>query len=414
MKTISLIVLGMLSWQVSEADNKTLTLAQCLDMAMERSYQMQAADKATERAQALQGTAWDVEKTSLSLSQDPTSGGSPDNALTLSQTIDFPTAYIARRSQLKAEAQAERSKKEVVRNQLRGEVAAAYWQLVYQVERIHILQRQDSVLVRYHDTAAKRYAAGESRKLELLSAERMMQENRLELASAESERGVAQNRLMTLLNTADPIMPADTRLTPVSYVLSDYDYQQTAEGRYAQNRMAVADKGVAVEKNGYAPSLSLGLRTQMVITGWDPYHENRARYEGGNFMGFEVGVGIPLFWGATRAKVKAAKKEREMVELEMKQQQSQRESDYTVCRNRYTTAYNRLAYYEKEGDSRAEELGRLSTMEYENGEISYVEYVNALQESIGMKMKHATAINDYNQAVVALMQLTGDVSPTKL
>lgn len=409
MKKISLIALSLLLWQTAGADNKTLTLSQCLDMAVERSYLMQVAGKSAERAQALQGTAWDVEKTSLALSQDPTSGGSPDNAVTLSQTIDFPTAYVARRGQLKAEARAEQSKSAVVRNQLRGEVAAAYWQLVYQAERVFILQRQDSVLTRYRDMAAKHYAAGESRKLEVMSAERMHRENQLELASAESERIIAQNKLMALLNTTDHVVPADSRLTPMVYTLTDYDYQQTAEGQYAKNRLEAAEKGVAVEKNGYAPSLSLGLRTQMVITGWDPYHENRARYDGGNFMGFEVGVGIPLFWGATRAKVKAAKKEREMVELEMKQQQRQRESDYTACRDRYVAAYNRMAYYEKEGDSQAEELSRLSSVEYENGEISYVEYVDALQECIDMKMKHAAAINDYNQVVVTLMQLKGDL-----
>ena len=409
MKTTTLIALAVLSLQTAWADNKTLSLQQCMDLAVANNYQMQAADKATARAKALQGTAWDVEKTSLSLSQDPTSGGSPDNALTLSQTIDFPTLYAARRSQLKAETAAEQSKKRVVENQLRGEVAAAYWQLVYQTERIRILQQQDTVLARYAELASKRYAAGETRKLEQLSAERMQRENALELAAAKSEKTIAQKQLSLLLNTGDQVTPADTRLAAVTDGGSGYNYLQTAEGQYAASLITAADKSVTVEKNGYAPSFSLGLRTQMVITGWDPYHENRAKYSGGNFMGFEVGVGIPLFWGATRAKVKAAKIERERVEMEMKQQQQQRENEYSAFQDRYNAAYNRMMYYETEGGKQAEELGRLSVLEYENGEISYIEYVNALQESIDMKQKRAAAINDYNQAVIALKRMRGDL-----
>jgi cobalt-zinc-cadmium resistance protein CzcA len=49
----------------------------------------------------------------------------------------------------------------------------------------------------------------------------------------------------------------------------------------------------------------------------------------------------------------------------------------------------------------------LSAIEYENGEISYVEYVNAIEETIAVLMKHADAINEYNQAVIAIQRLTG-------
>lgn len=34
------------------------------------------------------------------------------------------------------------------------------------------------------------------------------------------------------------------------------------------------------DDNVYAPSLSLSLRNQMVISSWDPYHVNRNRFEG--------------------------------------------------------------------------------------------------------------------------------------
>lgn len=75
--------------------------------------------------------------------------------------------------------------------------------------------------------------------------------------------------------------------------------------------------------------------------------------------------------------------------------------------SRYTSAFNRLAYYEKEGTERASELARLSTLEYENGEISYLEYVNALQESIDVRMKYAAVVNEFNQTVISLRWLTG-------
>lgn len=402
----TMCALGVGLWLPSSA--QTLTLPQCLALASEHNLTLKQVDLQVARARTLQGTAWDIDKTELSLSQDPTSGGSPDNALAVSQTIEFPTVYAARHGQLKAETKAEESRRNVAALQLQADITAAYWQLVYNRERIHILASQDSVLSRYTDIARKRYTAGETRQLEVLTATRILRENRMELASAESDFKAGLHQLATLIGIDTAITPADTRLTPLAYQPREYVYGATAEGELAADRIDVADKALRVAKNGYAPSLSVALKNQLVITGWDPYHENRSRYTGGNFMGFEVGIGVPLFFGATKAKVKAARQSRDLAELAMLQQQFTRQKDYDAALARYTAAFNRLQYYEKQGSADAAEMVRLGTVEYENGEISYIEYINALQESIDTQLKRAAAISDYNQAVVALKRITGE------
>ena len=391
------------------AEAQTLSLPQCLALASEHNLTLKQADLQVERARTLQGTAWDIDKTELSLSQDPTSGGSPDNALAVSQTIEFPTVYAARHGQLKAETKAEESRRNVAAQQLRADIAAAYYQLVFAKERVGILTAQDSILAHYADIAQKRFKAGETRQLEALSAARLRRENQMELASAKAEFTVDQQQLAALIGTETEVTPADSRLTPLAYQPSEYIYAATAEGELAHNQLAVANKAVRVAKSGYAPSLSLTLKNQLVITGWNPYHENRSRYSGGNFMGFEVGIGVPLFFGATKAKVKAAKIERDIAETEARRQQLARQKDYDAALTQYTAAFNRMLYYEHEDTAGATEIARLGAIEYESGEISYVEYVNALQESIDSQLKRASAINDYNQAVVALKRLKGDI-----
>lgn len=408
--TISILLISVSSVAAKAADDGTrLSLAQCIALAAEHNLALQAADIQVERARTLQGTAWDIERTELSLSQDPTSGGSPDNALSLSQTIEFPTVYAARHSQLKAETRTEESLRNVTAVQIRADIAAAYWQLVYCHERRAIIAAQDTLLQRYANIAARRYEAGESRQLESLSATRMLRENHMELDAAQSELAAAQHRLAAYIGTDIAVVPSDARLTPISYQPREFVYAATAEGELAYNRLVVADKALRVAKNGYAPSLSVALKNQLVISGWDPYHENRSRYTGGNFMGFEVGIGVPLFFGATKAKVKAARQDREIAELNMHREQLARQKDYDAELARYTAAYNRMAYYEQQGTESAAEIARLGTVEYENGEISYIEYINALQESIDSRLKRASAINEYNQTVINIKRLTGEI-----
>lgn len=406
MMIIGLCGLALLPQTVLSQTRK-VSLQECINMALEKNPQMQVANKSVERAKALQGTAWEIDKTELSLSQDPTSGGSPDNALSLSQSIEFPTYYIARHKQLKAETQAERSKAAVVRLSLENDVKAAYYQAVYQAERLRVLESQDSLLAQYRTLAEKRYKAGETRQLELLSAERLQRENKMEVLAAHNELETAQLLLSRLVGSVETVEPKEDSLLPLDWKQASYNYSQTPDGQYSADRLKASEQAVRVAKNGFAPSLSLSLRNQLVISSWNPYDQDRSRFDGGNFMGFEVGVGIPLFYGATRAKVKAARKEREMIALEIKEQEQLCQQEYLSALSRMNAAYVRYTYYNEEGRERSDKMAEQGLLEYSQGEISYLEYMNVLQESIDLRLKRASALNDYNQCVLVMEKLCG-------
>lgn len=388
-----------------------MTLQQCFQLADRQNLALQSGRKAVEKAQVMQGTAWDLDKTEIAFSQNPASSGDTDNGLTFSQSIEFPTVYTARRGQLKAETQAEKSRLNVTSQQLRFEIANVYYAMLYQTHRLQILLQQDSVIQRYCDVAGKRYKAGEARQLEFLSADRMRNDNRLEMTKVKNEAENLQTALMALLNTTTPVVPAaDNLVIPQrSPVNAAFNYQQTADAQYQKDLISALDQEVKCAKTGYAPSLSLALRSQLLIDSWDPYHINRQRFTEGNFFGFEVTVGVPLFYGATKAKVKAAQKDREVALLAMQQEQREKERDYKQGYNRLQNAIKRMEYYSGENMAKAKDIERLSTLEYENGEISYVEYASALQEAIDMRLKQAEVVNEYNEAVLALMALNNSL-----
>lgn len=388
-----------------------MTLQQCFQLADRQNLALLSGRKAVEKAQVMQRTAWDLDKTEIAFSQNPASSGDTDNGLTFSQSIEFPTVYTARRGQLKAETQAEKSRLNVTSQQLRLEIASAYYAMLYQTHRLQILLQQDSVIQRYCDVAAKRYRAGEARQLEFLSADRMRNDNRLEMTKVKNEAENLQTALMALLNTTTPVVPAADNLviSQSSPMNAAFNYQQTADAQYQKDLISALDQEVKCAKTGYAPSLSLALRSQLLIDSWDPYHINRQRFTEGNFFGFEVTVGVPLFYGATKAKVKAAQKDREVAQLAMLQEQREKERDYKQGYNRLQNAIKRMEYYSGENMAKAKDIERLSTLEYENGEISYVEYASALQEAIDMRLKQAEVVNEYNEAVLALMALNNSL-----
>ena len=397
--------LATLSWLAAYPQAR-LTLEECIAVAEKNNYGIKAAEGEAEKARIMQGTAWDMEKTSLSLSQDPTSGGSPDNSLSISQSFEFPTVYALRRKSLKAETAEAQSRAKLGRKQLAAQVAEAYVQMVFALEKKRILSEQDTIVSEYLRLATVRYGAGEARQLEKLTASRMKSENSMELESADAELLTLRHRMWELLNTAEEILPADSELKPLPWDGgAEFDFSRTAEGEYSSNVLETARRKVSEAKGGWLPNFSIGLSGQMVLKGWNPYNVDRSRFGKGDFMGFEVGVGLPLFFGPTRAKVKAAGKDRETAELYAMQARQRGETEYRVERDKCLAARRRIDRYQGGGLAEAREMARIAKVSYENGDIGYVEYMQSLMESSDTRLKYAETVRDYNIAVLRLRNM---------
>lgn len=85
-----------------------------------------------------------------------------------------------------------------------------------------------------------------------------------------------------------------------------------------------------------------------------------------------------------------------------------RQSQYHAATNTMLAARRQLDYYNRSGNEATQKMADISRLAYQNGEISYIEHVSALQQSIDTGLKYAAAINSYNQSVIRLMTLRGD------
>lgn len=167
------------------AQNSIKSLQECIQSAVDNNLTMKSGRISIERAKDLQGTAFNIDKTGISLSQDFTEGGGTGNSLAISQSFEFPTVYGSRRGLLKAETNLERSNLEVTRNELVKEVTSTYYQLLYARENMKILQEQDSVYGKFLFLASAKFKAGETSRLEEMNAERLYNENKIELQKTE-------------------------------------------------------------------------------------------------------------------------------------------------------------------------------------------------------------------------------------
>lgn len=387
------------------AQSRQMTLQEVLAMAAERSLTLQNSRMEVDKTRILQGTAFHLDATSVSLSQDPTSGGSPDNAITVSQSFALPSVYSARRSLLKSETSAAQSRLAVSENELRREVSLAFYDLLYAQDVLHIYARQDSIYKNFNRVAEAKLGAGETGRLEQINAIRLKQENDIKNDIAQRDFLTAQLQLMKWLNSDTLVIPLATATNEL--IFADHSIADVPLLALAKSQEEVANRQLKLEKRNGLPTFSVGASVQTVIKGFNPYNIDRSAYGGGNFMGFSVGVNIPLAFGAQKARVKATRKEVEMAQLNVRNQEYVLRKSYDAAYNNYVSAYKAYNYYQKIGVPQAREMERISKVSYEYGQIGYVELMQNLQSALEVWKDFADATRQYYKAIVELNYLQG-------
>ena len=79
--------------------------------------------------------------------------------------------------------------------------------------------------------------AGETRQLELLSAERLQRENKMEVLAAHNELETAQLLLSRLVGSVEAVEPKEDSLLPLDWKQASYNYSQTPDGQYSADRL---------------------------------------------------------------------------------------------------------------------------------------------------------------------------------
>ncbi len=392
------------------AQNSVKSLEECIQLALDNNLTLQSGKISVERAKDLQGTAFNISKTTLSIVQDPTSGGSPDNSLSISQSFDFPTVYTTRHSLLKAETNLEQKYFELSKNELVKEVTSAYYQLLYANQVVNIFLEQDSIYSKFLFLATTKLKSGESNRLEQMNAERLYNENKIELQKAEKNVENIRLVLQQWMNTDQIIKPKENNLSTVlpTFQYAEFNAVQSPIAMIYEGKQEVSAKNATLQKNQFLPSFDFSLRNQLLISGFNPYDINRERFTGGNFMGFEVGMSIPLFFGEQRANIRAANKHIEIAQIQYQSTIQSLQKEFESYLNEYSNAKKNLDYYINTGNNQAEEMKRISQLSYEKGEIGYVEYIQNLKTVVEIHLQYRNVINKYNQTIINLNYLQGN------
>ena len=390
------------------ADAQKLTLEQAVQTALQNNLGIKSAEYQIEYFKELKKTGTDIGKLSAVWMHGQYNSIYQDNNLSLQQNIPFPSTLINQVKLGKEQVTGAQQNLIVQQNNLVYEVKSIYYQLVYQEAQKKLFFSQDSLYSDFAKASSLRYKTGESNLLEKTTAETQRMEiqnlQRQNLADIQ----ISGARLQALLKSDLPIVAAEELAKrPVPSELDSVLLQNNPSLKLMNQEVSINQQYKRVERNRVLPDLMVGAYIQSLtgiqnVNGQDIFYPRSKQ-----FTGFQLGLAIPLWIKPNLARAKAAAFQEEATRKSAQHFETILTGHYEQALRELDKNTATLNYYETSALQNAELILSQSRKAFHAGEIGYIEYLQSLKISVGIRANYLQALNQYNQSIVTLEFLLG-------
>ncbi len=381
---------------LSSKGQVSVTLDSAIANALRTHPQIQFSQQELEQQKALKRGSFNLENPSVG-TEAPYG---KKFEIAVQQNIQNPVIYIQQSKLGKQNVLLSEQNQQVTKWQLIRDVRTVYLNLQYAEIRVKQLSYQDSIFHNLSVAAERRFNAGDAGLLEKVSAETKSKEieNFLKQAKADLQNAQLQLQLITGLKDAnihskDKIGKMTTTI-PIEIKLDSTTITQSPLLKYFEQNTLVNKQNLRLQKSKVLPGLSIGYLNQV---GPDQPTNFRMRY----------GITLPLWFWTYSSQIKAAKYQYQMSQSQYAIAQKTYSSEYTQALNDFSKYSVSLNYYDQTGLKQADTIISTAQRSYEAGEISYITYMQSLNQAFEIKLNYLETVRNYNQSIIELNYLKG-------
>jgi cobalt-zinc-cadmium resistance protein CzcA len=388
----------------ANAQTKSLTnVDDAINIALQNNQAIKASDLEIDASKALKKTARELPKLDFNAQLGQYNSTKFDQSFQVSQTIPFPSLFGAKKQLINAEIKGKELQKNLSVLELKNQVRTYYYQILYLQHNQKQLQQLDSLYNDFIKIAQLRYKTGDTKKVDISTAEAKKGEINLLLKQNGVFLSNAVANLKTLMNTKDDFAIAENgNFLPlqISNLLGDEAVANHPAIQSLYQDAVIAEQTKKVERSQGLPDFTIGYVNQSLI-GFQNVNGAEKFFNGGNrFNSVNIGIAIPITYGATKARVKSLDYRKQAAEANAQQQQKTLATQMQNALQQYQQDIQQYNYFEKEALPNAKEIVSAAQLGYRTGDIGYVEYLFALQTATDIQLNYLKSIQQVNQSVI--------------
>lgn len=366
--------------------NHAKELNEIINIGLENNPGLKAAEYHIEGSQYLEKTAFDPGKTYIYYNFDQNNiapNNVPLHVFGVSQNFEFPTIYTARKRLFKSRTSLAIVEQELEKNKLIKLISASYARIQHFKTLLLKIEHLDSIYGVQVEIANKRYELGETKLLEYLNAATKRQNVQLKYNEVKVN---LKNEMYTLqrLIVVDTSVVIEEDGMPI-IIPTMLDTSNHLGILFHEKRIEQAQLNKKVNKMKMLPDLELTYFMGR-NNGISP-----TMYQGG-----QVGIAVPIFFGAQKSTIKASKSYEMMETLESENYTNQLMMRYESLLGTFKNHERAINNYLTQGKELVDAIYANATVSYETGEINYIEFSQMLDSAYELEKAYLDNLLERN------------------
>ena len=394
-KTVPITILLLFLGFSGMAQEKPKNLEALQQMALENNLGVKTSELQKDEAEALIGSAFSLDKTHLFFEHDENNiapNNLPLDMYGVEQDLRFPTVYFAERKVYRQQFEMQNSQYALQIRKTKGMVAAAYYRYQYEINKLEVYRKLDSLYKNFAHAAQRRFELGETNYLEKITARAKQRQLETGYRQSMEDVKISFEQLKTVVQSKDSLVIKRIPMEKFPLTMETVSAHPATEYFANQQRFYRAKR--SLEQQQLLPGISLSY----VLGTNSSLNENLYKYQ--------VGLKIPLFFGGNASKIKASKIAVEISEQQAEDFKIQFNSRQAQLMGELAKYEEALQYYQGEGKTLSEEILKTARGSFQNGEIDFFQYIQSLENVYEIELEYLDNLNKYNQTVIAINYLT--------
>lgn len=390
---------------------RVITLHDAIQMALDSNLSVKSASLSIDAQKALKGAALDLPKTDIDGQYGQFNSFTNDNSVTISQSFEFPSVYVNKYKLANANILSSELQYEVSRLEISTQVKQLFWQYLFLSSKKKLLVYQDSLYSGFLRAAELRAKAGETNRLEMITARSQSLEIKNMLFQVTSDITISGRKLMVLLNSRLPLVPSINEIYRFDSVLNfdSVSIEQNPSLAFIKQQVEVSQITKKLERSQLMPDLNVGYFSQTIAGTQDVNGLPQNFGKDYRFSGVQAGISIPLWFSPYTSRSRAAKINENIARTNAENYTRSISGNFQSLLDEYNKYSSSVDFYEKQAVPEADLIIEQATLSYKAGALDYLDYVLTLNRALAIRQSYLEALNNYNQTIISIEYITGKV-----
>jgi len=393
----------LILWTQSANAQTPIKLQSAIDVALKNNLSIKNEKLKADYQKSLISTAKMLPSANISGEFGQINSIYADTRFGMGQSFSFPKVYESQKNLYNEHWKSSELNVKMTEQILKKQVTQTFYQLLYLQQKSQLLQYADSLYAAFYNRAELRLAKGESNVLEKVTAENQLGQIRVQLAQLKQDLEVQQLHFQFLLNSTTPFVPLESSFKmSVNYKADIESLKEHPTIKFLSQQQQIADAVIDVEKKKLMPTISLNYNNGSIRgTGAD----NKVYGGFYRFQTIQVGVGIPIFTVAQKAKINSEKVNKLIAESSYSVGLQSLNFDYRSAMIQYEKFQKTVEYFEKTALNNSTLIGTTAQQQLVNGSINYLEWVTLINQATAIRNEYIEAVKSLNESTIQINYL---------